>query len=592
MDDEKIVMNSSLYHAHPHLSKNKYYLHYWLAHTPETFTEAKNFGQKSNIQILSQAKAKITKARRQQLATFQNNFDDISPEAAQEIEEVLLDPTWLKDFSKIFNRAGVPTFSIPSIDVLINGGPQAAVNDAINAYDQVESVLGKIEQEIIQYLNIDVNDVVDYWDYLENYFTDTLRSTNGRAPKRNIGAGYSKWQESVLESILSRNNEAFFKKSNAKYKGKFGKWSADKTKLLAALRIFADGPDAVLQYIKDLTYQEVSLIHSDSSEAKKLTKYQEVWDAFFEKIAKYYQQLHAIAAEAATGTAIEELLKQFKNVNDELENQIRVEKVGTKQLDVNVTTNFAGNKRLFDLVEMKDGKNGSSAWQRATKRTSKSDSRLVIQKDKVIITQGFSVKDYKEYNVNSKLNTATVDIQKGTPLLTLLTREANLKPREMHTLYQLLAVHGTNEDSMNEKTGDFNISILIETWNQMIDTIKYLAFLDAIAGFTNEQDKVLYFVFNGEVYAIWDILDYLQKQNSYKDNIRWGVDSGNSKGLLYETYHNQAEWEGTKYRSKSDLAESRSDEATQKFSQTMYDTKIRIKLHIADFAAFRNMKIR
>ena len=33
-------------------------------------------------------------------------------------------------------------------------------------------------------------------------------------------------------------------------------------------------------------------------------------------------------------------------------------------------------------------------------------------------------------------------------------------------------------------------------------------------------------------------------------------------------------------------AETRSDEATKSFSQIMYDTKIRVKLHIADLAAF------
>ena len=88
----KIIMNPSLYHARPHLG-DKNYLHYWLTHTPETFAEARKFGQRSEINILGHAKAKITRMRKQQLAAIQQANPDISLDALQDVETILLNPT-------------------------------------------------------------------------------------------------------------------------------------------------------------------------------------------------------------------------------------------------------------------------------------------------------------------------------------------------------------------------------------------------------------------------------------------------------------------------------------------------------------------
>ena len=87
--EDKLILNPSLYHARPHLG-NKDYLHYWIFHAPGIFEEAKKFGQRSEINILGHAKAKITRARKKQLSELENANPDVPLESLQDVENILL----------------------------------------------------------------------------------------------------------------------------------------------------------------------------------------------------------------------------------------------------------------------------------------------------------------------------------------------------------------------------------------------------------------------------------------------------------------------------------------------------------------------
>lgn len=59
---------------------------------------------------------------------------------------------------------------------------------------------------------------------------------------------------------------------------------------------------------------------------------------------------------------------------------------------------------------------------------------------------GLTVKSYKHLQVNSPEGSATLEIQKGTPLLTLLAREAGFSGNDILNLLQVAAAHSkTNE---------------------------------------------------------------------------------------------------------------------------------------------------
>ena len=529
--------------------------------------------------------------RKQQLAAIQQANPDISLDALQDVETILLNPTWLKDFSKSVEKISAPSFSLPSPQELLEGdGPSAAVKDAEEVFNKISDIFKKLEQEIKDSLK-DNNeaDIEAYEEILTAYFFNGYTNTSGNRKytvKASSEIGMTDWQSKVLESILSRNNEGFFSAANkAKYKQNFQNISGEKAKLLAIIKVFNEGREPVLKYINKLVYSDdsskrVTVRHQKTTQSKTLNNSLEVLEELFKKINKYYQQLNAVAAEAAVGEALEQVLEDFKKRNEEFELSIG-KNIGNRQLPVKISRNFKGNKKLFEKVKVKGNK---SAWERAATRVSKSDASFEVSSNGVKVSQGITVKDYREYSINPKLNSASIDLQRGTPLLTLLTREAYLNPAKMHMLYQILSAHPTTEDS-----GDEN-PLLVETWNNIVQKAQYLAFLDTLAGFTNERDQAFYFVFDRKIYSLIDVLSYLQRLNDYNDVIRWSDIEGNN-GLEYSTYHNLDKWIGTRWQSDSKLAEARSEATTTYISQQMYDTKIRVKLHIADLAAFAKLAL-
>lgn len=584
-DESTLILNSSLYYAKPHLSQNPDYLHYWAFHAPTAIQQAWKISKMSEVKILSQAKARITQARNRQLQKIKEQNQNIDLNELKSIEQLLLKGSWLKTFN-MDNIDVSSSFKLPEIEEIIEVGSGSLIKDAQAAFSKNAEALSLIEEDIISRVGCTQDDIDNYVDYvLKAYFTSGVKTINaaGRSytTKAKGQSSVSSWQAKIIESLLSRNNEGFFTKGG-KYKGAYEGWESEKGKLIAAITVLQD-PQS-LKYIQEVADSgKVEIKHEDGSSDGLATDVRTVLEALFDKVKKYFQQLHAIAAEAAAGRGVQSALEEFGEALSKYTLEATGENVGTGQIDVVKTANFEGNKKFFDMIQTQQ--KNKTAWDNANMRASKSDAYFQITKDGVVVRQGLSVKDYKSVSVSADghIQSATIDIQKGTPLLTLLTREANLSSAQMHTLFQVLAFH---TDESDEGVGSFFIANL---WEDMMDKIKYLAFLDTIAGFTNELDQAMYFVFNRNIYSMWDIMGYFQKVNDYKDAIRWTAMNGGT--LEYEDYHSLDTWEGTKWRANKEKAETRSNRSSSLMAQQMYDTKVEVKIHIADIAAFENLKL-
>lgn len=545
----------------PHVSKdNPYYLHYHAINV-QSWRDSSALIAESPESILEAAKNKISMARakqRQQIQTWAAE-GKIDLKEAADIEYLMMNSDWLENFEPATTVSGGLSFpNIPPTDL---GKASAAVQDAIDTLLKNGESLTKIQEILSHIKGYDAGTISRYSKLLQDYFTGEAFTT--RVPLSGLRSkANTTWQKSALEAILSRQNNAFFS-SGGKYKGEFEEWSADKTKLLTSLKLLQD--PQLPQYIQALAEKGVTIKHG-TGEQYVSENAAEILQAFFDKIKDYFNQMDAIGLEAGAGLGV---IKSQKNIGIEIDKIHSAIGNFSGKGNVQVTTDFSETKAFFDAVN-------NQAYNRAQMRARKSDAATIsVSEDGVTVTQGITVKKDRKLNFNpSYPSPAHFVLQRSTPLLTLLAREAGLNNNQLFSVVQLLAAHGSNDDYD---------SALVGQWNAAMQTVKYKAFLDTLAGFTNElEDSAFYMLINDHIYDIVTIIDSLKETT--KNYVDWTVDSKSIEGSLdYEDYNVLNPWFGEEdldYES----AESRSQFAFPKISTKLYETKIRITLHIAELA--------
>lgn len=552
----------------PHIPAGEYYLHYWAKHATPAIAAAARLAGQSESEILSKAKMKINMAREKQRRELVDSYGN-DPETLAQIEYIV-SGKFLENVQNINQTITANAQPLPFQQV-IGITPEALINDAENGVAASQAFITQLEQlenEILSYIGENSDFAKKYQDLVIDYFT--------KKKGRYSGGRFNDTQANIIDALLSHGAEGFFKKSNAAYKGDFKKLTADQGRILTAISLLKD-PSNFTKYIEAIGGENPSGIirHGDGSEYLQADKFEAITE-FFTKILKWKDQGVAIAAEAASGagaiSALQKAAEGFKEMEVKLS-----EKTGTGTYDVK--TNFSGTKTLFDRVD-------KNAYKRASaKRTGKSDNVLEISIDKdggnVTLYQGLTVKNYRTINISGEgsLRSANIQIQSGTPLLTLLVREAGFSMSDIINLMQVATAFGTE--------GAYNNGL--ETiWNQTMEKAKYLALLDTLAGFTNEQDQAFFMVFNGKIFDIVDILDSLDRSTG--SGISWTtIGDTNQAGLKRMTYLAMNKWVAPQGKLDYDSAETRSDMLITDVSTQMYNTKIRIKIHIAQLAALASI---
>lgn len=554
-----IAVHSTGSHYNPHISNNPYYLHYHAINV-QSWGDSWGLIMESPIDILDAAKNKISMARAKQQQQIQAWAAEgkLDLKEAADIEYLMMNSDWLKNFEPATTINGGLTF--PDIDI---DNADNAVQDAIDTLSANGEALTMIQKTLDEHISdLTQADMNAYALLLEDYFVD--RSYSEKVPLTGLRAeANSSWQQAALEAILSRENSAFFKKSGAKYKGKFADWSADKTKLLTSLMLLQD-PN-LPAYVQTIADKGITIRHGTGEESHT-EKATEILQAFFDKIKNYFNQMDAIGLEAGAGIGV---INAEKKIGKEITEMHSAIKNFSGKGNVEVTMDFSETEDFFNAVNDK-------AFKNASRRARKSDNATItVTEGNVTVTQGITIKKERNLNFNPDYpSPANFTIQRSTPLLTLLAREAGLNNNQLFSIVQLLAAHGSD--------GGYD-SALVGQWNAAMQTVKYKAFLETLAGFTNElADSAFYMLINDHIYDIVTIVDSLKATT--ENYVDWAVDSKSIDGSLeYEDYNVFNTWYGDE-KMNSELAEARSDFAFKAINTKLYETKIRVTLHIAELA--------
>ena len=556
----------------PHKTVDKdFYLHYWAWHASPAIEAAARKADQNEIDVLNQAKNKIIEAKMAQKAILLDRYGSKDAQKLNDIE-YLISGKYLENVELVMQQ---PVSTVEPLDYesVIGIGPNALLKDAENAVlksDEFQKQLKKIANDILSTLNTDVT-FQQYEELMTDYFLGNKGKYNG--PKM------THVQATILNALLSREGQAFFSKTKAKYKGDFAELTGDQAKILASISLLKD-PDNFTTYIEEISNSDAGLIvkHGDGTEFVSADELEYITE-FFNKLLKWKDQGSAIAAEgvAATGalSALQATVKGFQD------NDLKVREIAKGTDTLKIQTDFSGTKAFFDLVTQQMPK-GDAFKNASTRRTAKSDTILETYFDekggRVSLYQGLTVKNYRTFSLTNKGETANIQIQSGTPLLTLLTREAGFNDIDLYNLIQVGTAFGTE--------GGYNAGLTL-IWNQVIQNAKYLALLDTLAGFTNEQDRAFYMVFNGKIYDIIDVLAHVQKTN-IQNAVSWGVIGGGT-GLERIHYLAMNKWIEPEDRMDPISAEERSGTLMMNVTKKMYDTKIRVNLHIAQLSTLASL---
>ena len=542
----------------PHKTTGQdYYLHYWAKHASPAIRAAGNKANQTEQEILSKTKEKIWKAKAvqaQQLMQYYGNDQQTLTDI-----EYIISGKYLEDLKLNIEQSASTIQPLPFEEVL-GISPEALIADAESAMEQSSSFRDSLKQEILDQIGMTPAQADEYYELVKEYFLGTKGKYNG--PK------WTDLQTTIINALLAREGQGLFSKGKALYKQKFAHLNGDQAKLIVAMKLL-ENPNNFTQYIKTAEQEGMTIKHGDGSEKVSKDKLELITE-LFTKILKWRDQGNAIAAEAASGAGAEAALQKASNAFENMETQLSGKK-GTSNFSV--TKDFSGTKALFDLV-------GKDAYKRAsTKRVGKSDNILEISfgedGGKITLQQGITVKNYRTVDINKTEQSANIQLQSGTPLLTLLAREAQFSMEDIYNLIQVGTAFGTE--------GDYN-SGLVKIWNKTIQNAKYLAFLDTLAGFTNEEDRAFYMIFNGKIYDIIDILEYIETINN-PNTINWSVIDGDNSGLERITYLAMNKWIAPNDKNNPISAEERSGRLLSNAAQKMYETKIKVKLHIAQLGA-------
>ena len=544
----------------PHQSPSWDYVHYYAINAKWNIANA--LANQNPIDAINEAKEKINAFKNRQRENISELNLDLKD--AKDIEYLLMSSDWLQNFEPVTSLSGgltMPDFGT-DIDIAEN-----AISDAIDTWSTNSDSLIKVAKKLQDMLELTPQDIQDYSSLLNEYFLHSYRNKYDGGMSGRIEANAqpeSQWQARALEALLGRSNEYFFKGNNQKYKAeKFRKWSADKSKLLTAMILLED--PQFPKYVSALAHSDITIRHGNgNTEPTPNTK--QILEAFFTKLKDYFNQMDAIGLEAASGKGIINAQKNMGEAVDKMHDNISN---FSGKGNVTVTYDFSDTKQFFDRVN-------KTAYKNAHTRARKSDAAAIdIGENGVTVFSGITVKKIRDLFFNPERNTSVnIILQRGTPLLTLLAREAGFNKNELFSTVQLLAAHGSDNDY---EAG------LVQQWNNVMQTAKYRAFLQTLAGFTNDADTSLYMVINRSIYNIGDILSAVANVNeTYVD---WTVNSKTEGSLEYEDYNSLNNWIGTDNDTPNySYAEVRSEIAFQSIVGLLYSTKIRITLNALDLS--------
>jgi len=192
------------------------------------------------------------------------------------------------------------------------------------------------------------------------------------------------------------------------------------------------------------------------------------------------------------------------------------------------------------------------------------------------IALGANAKNY-EKQLTDNLKSYTIKIQDGTPMSTLLGREAGYTGEDMWAILQIASGISRNND----------YSEADNKWQFLIKSIGYRSLLNALAGFEDTDDQSFYMVINGNFWTMSNFIEHFLNSSSSVGLSEVANSNGKNLGLVRSTYSNlnQQLWQvDTEGDGILDDAQDRSDLLWRRSLDLMYNTKIRVEITMREIS--------
>lgn len=531
--------------------KDKGYLHYWSANIDDD--------------VLASASAMYNISKRQILVSQYNTF--------------------MKAQSSKINAASAGGMSAQTLGKLYDAG---LYRDELKKYVDMEQSQSQppgdlemlpLEQAITAAKSIDLgaanNSIAQYTNALENFLNTALKPTDSNladlqsslvreyAAKSGISKGSltsnqeSKVCEKLLRDILSNENGEFFKVRKDSAEAQAG--------ITTSYRKIAAAAYALKHFQGEgLPIKRALVQYGDSSRRRAQTRHTVSGesDILNEISNKINASMDNVKFGAAETTRVYSSLLGAEKVMKEMNKNLKIENkhLGNTRNGISIDIITQNNKTFEQaLKEIEVSKS------RLSVKTSKADNGFYVTENGVRAGVTFTVKDGEGLIKSTNgVQSASIRLQSGTPLLTLLAREAGFSSDELFTVYQMLVAHG------NEPLHD-------NWWERIKDTLNDLAFLDALAGISQE-DRATFMVLGDRIATVQDILAERMSNNGANISSKVSLSKWNEGSLSRAPYVAMNIWQGSKPNKLT--AEKRSAELFGSVSNMLYATKIQIDMTI------------
>ena len=531
--------------------KDKGYLHYWSANIDDD--------------VLVSASAMYNISKRQILASQYSNF--------------------MKAQSNKINAASASGMSAQTLGKLYDAG---LYRDELKKYVDMEQNQSQppgdlemlpLEQAIAAAKSIDLgaanNSIAQYTNALENFLNTVLKPTDSNladlqasivreyAAKSGISKGgltsnqESKVCERLLRDILSNENGEFFKVRKGSAEAQAG--------ITTSYRKIAAAAYALKHFQGEgLPIKRALVQYGDSSRRRAQTRHtvsgeSDILNEISNKINASMDNIKFGAAETTRvyGSLLgaEKVMKEM-NKNLKIENKHLGNTCNGISIDIITQNNKTFEQALKEIEVSKS---------RLSVKTSKADNGFYVTENGVRAGVTFTVKDGEGLIKSTNgVQSASIRLQSGTPLLTLLAREAGFSSDELFAVYQMLVAHG------NEPLHD-------NWWERIKDTLNDLAFLDALAGISQE-DRATFMVLGDRIATVQDILAERMSNNGANISSKVSLSKWNKGSLSRAPYVAMNVWQGSK--PNTTIANERSAKLFNSVSDKLYATKIQIDMTI------------
>lgn len=235
--------------------------------------------------------------------------------------------------------------------------------------------------------------------------------------------------------------------------------------------------------------------------------------------------------------------------------------------------------KKYRMDELKlDKREAGSIYNVKNNKTNVSDIQIRSSDSSIEGIVGITIKDYEQISFNNEGHLINIHIQDNTPLLTLLTREANLTPSELITLINMgatLPAFGEND-------------LLYGSWNAFKETIPYRATLAALAGFDGANDQAFYMSLNGRIFTIQQVLSSMLEVVTSKRVAAHATISGHGLDRDYLQLINAQSYVdiSDNFKTPREAAEERSKKTKLAVMNEFYNTKVAISISLANLSQY------